>query len=101
MVTFLLYVRLDWGLRLCNCFYMEIMGYGEGVASRVISALDYAGVTRKSLCQTGGFVSSVLARKLNGVTPFTVGELAVIANVLGLPVEDLLPPLIVAQLVAV
>lgn len=60
-------------------------------ARRVQAALDFAGRTPLAVSEQTGIPRTTLLRRLTGTSPFTVGELALIATFLDIPVHSLIP----------
>jgi transcriptional regulator with XRE-family HTH domain len=71
---------------------MDARPYPQIVAEAVKQAMTAANHTEASLSEASGIPRVTLRRRLLGVTPFTVAELAAIAAALGVSVEDLAAP---------
>jgi hypothetical protein len=61
--------------------------YTEAVRLAVIRAMDTAGTNRERLCAATGMSRTETLRKLQGLKPFNVTELDLIAGFLGIDVE--------------
>lgn len=66
--------------------------YPRVVLDAVLTAMTEANVTPPELAEATGIKYMTLWRRLSGVTPFNVTELAAIATALGVSVEDLTTP---------
>ena len=66
--------------------------YTEAVRVAVARAMEEAGVNATRLSQATGIAPTTLGRKLNGLAPFNVTELDVIARSLDLDVERFSAP---------
>lgn len=73
----------------CNLFHMEMLTPTEQVASAVREAMTRQGVTGVALAEATGIPHVTLSRRLRGHTPFTIAELAPIAEHLGVTLSDL------------
>lgn len=62
--------------------------YQERVAEAVNEAIETTGVTVTWLCGTTGIPRSTMERRLRGLSPFTVAELASIASALRMQPEQ-------------
>lgn len=58
------------------------------VAQRVTAAMQAGGYSQKATAEASGIPRVTLIRRLSGATPFTVKELASIADVLGCDIRD-------------
>lgn len=63
----------------------------DTVAAEVRANLARRGETRAWLCDTAGIKPATMSRRLAGKSPFTVDELAAIAEALEIPLSALLP----------
>jgi len=72
---------------------MDINRYAKAVAQATHAAMVTGGETQLGLSAKTGIPRTTLARRLAGSSPFTVAELAAIADVLGIPVVSLVTPL--------
>ena len=66
--------------------------YAEAVRVAVAQAMEQAGVNATRLSQATGIAPTTLSRKLNGLAPFNVVDLDVIARSLDLDVERFSAP---------
>lgn len=71
---------------------MDINRYAKAVAHATYAAMVAGGETQLGLSEKTGIPRTTLARRLAGSSPFTVAELAAIADVLGIPVISLVTP---------
>ena len=62
----------------------------KAVAEAVREHIAIAGETQLSIAEVTGIPRTTLMRRLSGVTPFTVAELAAIASALGCTLGDLI-----------
>ncbi len=60
------------------------------VAGTVRAAMGNSGMSQVALSEATGISRTTLSRRLNGQIPFTMDELAAIANHLGVRASDLL-----------
>ena len=68
--------------------------YPSQVASEVRASIARAGVTAKDVSLATGISQAALSRKLRGIAPFDVLELALIADYLGIEAVVFLPSLL-------
>lgn len=61
----------------------------RGIARTVSTALSTAGIAQRDAAARTGIPLSTLSRRLTGNSPFTVVELDLLANILGVTVSDL------------
>jgi transcriptional regulator with XRE-family HTH domain len=59
------------------------------VAAEVRAAIARAGLTHKQVAEAIGVTEATFSRKTNGITPFSVVEVILIAAVLGIDHESL------------
>lgn len=71
---------------------MDNPEYAQTVAHATFAAMVAGGETQLGLSVKTGIPRTTLARRLSGSSPFTVAELAAIADVLGIPVASLVTP---------
>lgn len=69
---------------------MDTISYQRGVASQVAEAIESHGSNAFAVSEGTGIPRSTLNRRLTGVSPFTVAEVASIAAFLGVDVRTLL-----------
>ena len=72
---------------------MDINRYARAVAQATYAAMVAGGETQLGLSEKTGIPRTTLARRLAGSSPFTVAELAAIADVLDIPVVSLVAPI--------
>lgn len=63
----------------------------EEVANAVKDAMTAAGSSHRKVCAATGIPSVTLTRRLNALRTFTVEELILVAEHLGVPASSLLP----------
>lgn len=63
----------------------------QRTADVVAAAILRSGIARHRVAIETGIAETTLRRKLQGVAPFNVEDLALIARVLGVPYSSLLP----------
>lgn len=66
--------------------------YSELVAANARAALARQGKTQRWLAAQTEISEPTLHRRLRGHAPFLAGEIVAVAEALGIPVTDLLPP---------
>ena len=71
----------------------EASDYSKLVAEEVRALAARKRVSGADLAKALGISAMSMSRRMNGHLPFGVDELAVVANALGVPVEQLLPHL--------
>jgi transcriptional regulator with XRE-family HTH domain len=59
------------------------------IAARVSAALSEAGISQRDAAARTGIHINTLSRRLTGNSPFTVPELDILADLLGVSVPDL------------
>lgn len=64
----------------------------ETVSDLIRAAITRTGRTQKWVRTQAGFAESTWERKIRGHVDWKIGELADVANVLGVHVSELLPP---------
>ena len=67
------------------------MDISRETAALVQAALDVAGRTPLGVSEHTGIPRTTLLRRLTGTSPFTVAELEMIADFLGVPLLSLIP----------
>jgi len=72
---------------------MDTKNYANAVAKAVSEAIKAGGKTQVGISEKTGIPRATLARRLSGLTPFTVAELAAIATVLEIPLTSLVTPI--------
>ena len=71
--------------------FPEPRSYGALVAEEVRAAAARKQVSSARLAAAANVSTASMSRRMNGRYPFTVDELAIVASVLGVRVQDLLP----------
>lgn len=71
---------------------MDTKNYAKTVAKAVSEAIKAGGKTQVEISTKTGIPRATLARRLSGLTPFTVAELAAIATELEIPLTYLVTP---------
>lgn len=66
--------------------------YTEAVATAVKAAIEADGRPRGAIAHASGINKNTFIRRLSGLSPFTVEELANVARFLDIPVEQLTAP---------
>ena len=63
----------------------------RSIAAAVSAALKEAGIAQRDAAARSGIPLTTLSRRLTGNSPFTVTELAILADLCGLTVADFIP----------
>lgn len=77
--------------RLANSLLVMEMSLAASVAGEVRAEMARARISGVALAGHLGKSHAYVSRRLTGVVPFNVAELQKIAEILGVPVEQLLP----------
>lgn len=67
-----------------------VLDYDRAIADRVAQALRQARISQVRVARVLRVHQTYISRRLTGAVPFTVDELAAIAQLLGRPVGDLM-----------
>jgi hypothetical protein len=73
-----------------DMYGLHMDSVSRAVAGAVAEAIAANGHTQLSVSEATGIPRTTLLRRLGGVTPFTVAELAAIADFLGMAAADFL-----------